>query len=314
MTEHDRIAKELLTACFPEFIELFFPELGGYLDRRSISFLDKEVFSDAAAGATHVADLVAKAKCRDQESCFLIHLEHQAQPQAEFASRMFTYFAALRARHHLPIYPIALFSHGSVLPEPNEYRVEFPDLSVLHFRFRVVQLSRLNWQDFVQKANPVASALMARMAIAPQERPSVKLECLRMLVDLRLDPARVRLISGFIDTYLRLDAEEELLFKQQAATLLGETEKTRIMELTTSWKEEGIQIGREEGRKEGREEGREQECQLILRLLRKRVGLVDADCEARISQFSFALLGELGEALVDFSSPLDLKKWLAVHI
>ena len=35
------------------------------------------------------------------------------------------------------------------------------------------------------------------------ERPRVKLECLRLLATLRLNPARMRLISGFVDTYLR---------------------------------------------------------------------------------------------------------------
>jgi hypothetical protein len=32
---------------------------------------------------------------------------------------------------------------------------------------------------------------MARMGMAPEERPRVKLECLRLLVTLRLDPARM---------------------------------------------------------------------------------------------------------------------------
>jgi hypothetical protein len=40
----------------------------------------------------------------------------------------------------------------------------------------------------------------------------VKFECLRLLATLRLDPGRMKLISGFIDTYLRLSAEEEQLF------------------------------------------------------------------------------------------------------
>ncbi len=119
----------------------------------------------------------------------------------------------------------------------------------------------------------------------------------------------MRLISGFIDTYLRLNQQEELLFQQQAAMLLDEAQKTAVMELTTSWKEEGIKIGREEGR----EEGRERECQLIVRLLQKRLGPLESDWEARIRQFSFGQLQELGEASVDFTSRLDLKDWLAGH-
>src|SRR5438270_6312774 len=88
---------------------------------------------------------------------------------------------------------------------------------------------------------------------------------LRLLATLKLNPARMRLISGFIDTYLRLNSEEMLLFNQQADSLLDRTEKAKVMELTTSWKEEGIVEGIKQGR---HEEGQ----QLVLPLLRRRWG------------------------------------------
>ena len=216
MIDHDRLFKELLSTFFVEFLELFAPELTAYLDTDSVEFVDKEVFTDVTAGGTHLADLVAKVKCRDQESFFLIHLEHQAQLQAEFSRRMFGYFAALLARHNLPVYPIALFSHGSLRPEANEFRIAFPNREVLRFEYDVVQLSRLKWQDFVGRPNPVASALMARMGMAPEDRPRAKLECLRSLVTLGLNPARERLISGFIDSYLRLDEGGGVAFRAAA--------------------------------------------------------------------------------------------------
>ena len=49
---------------------------------------------------------------------------------------------------------------------------------------------------------------MAKMKIAPQDHPKVKAECLRLLATLSLDPARMQLISGFVDTYLRLNPAE----------------------------------------------------------------------------------------------------------
>ncbi len=96
-----------------------------------------------------------------------------------------------------------------------------------------------------------------------------------------------------------------MLFREEAARVLDETEKASIMELTTSWTEKGIEIGRQEGR--------EQERQLLLRMLRKRFGPMEPEWEARIGQFSFEQLGELGEALVDFTSRLDIRNWLATH-
>jgi hypothetical protein len=313
MIDHDRLFKELLTTFFAEFVELFLPGLSQYIDRESITFLDKELFTDVPGGAAHRADLVARARCRGEESFLLIHLEHQAQSQAEFSRRMFGYFAALHARHRLPVYPIALFSHGALQPEPDEYRVGFPDLEVLRFRYHVIQLGRLHWRDYARRSNPVASALMARMGMRAEERPRVKLECLRLLVTLRLDPARMRLISSFIDTYLRLSAEEALQFRSQAATLLGEDEKASVMELTTSWKEEGIEIGRGQGIEIGRELGREREYLLLLRQLRKRFGMLEPGWEEKIRKFSFDQLEELGEAFIDFTSPQDLRNWLATR-
>ena len=58
------------------------------------------------------------------------------------------------------------------------------------------------------------------MNIAPEERPQVKAECLRLLTTLRLDPARMQLISGFVDTYLNLNDTEEQTF-QAAISLAG---------------------------------------------------------------------------------------------
>lgn len=86
----------------------------------------------------------------------------------------------------------------------------------MHFVFRSIQLRRLNWRDYVRRANPVAAALMAGMGMAEEERPRVKLECLRLLTTLRVDAAGLKLISGFIDTYLRLNEEEALRFQGEA--------------------------------------------------------------------------------------------------
>ena len=53
------------------------------------------------------------------------------------------------------------------------------------------------------------------MKIAKCDRPKVKAECLRLLVTLQLDPAKTRLISKFVDTYLQLNAQEEQTFQAE---------------------------------------------------------------------------------------------------
>jgi len=88
---------------------------------------------------------------------------------------------------------------------------------------------------------------MAKMNIAAKDRPRVKLECLRLLTMLRLDPARMQLVSGFVDTYLRLNAEEQLRFDEKAAKLPDEREKKGVMEIVTSGMEKGIERGMQQG-------------------------------------------------------------------
>ena len=85
---------------------------------------------------------------------------------------------------------------------------------------------------------------MAKMNIASEERPRVKLECLRLLATLRLDPARMKLISGFIDTYLRLNVEEERLFQADINTI-EPSEQEVVMEIVTRKIERGIEQGRQ---------------------------------------------------------------------
>ena len=245
--DHDRLFKELLTTFFWEFIEAFLPKVAGYLDRDSIVFLDKEVFTDVVAGERHEVDLVVRGRFRGQDSFFLVHVEQQAQPQAEFGRRMFRYFARLYERHGLPVYPVVVFSHDQRKLEPDRHEVRFPDRRVLDFRYRVIQLRRLSWRRFLNRPNGVVCALMAKMNIVEKDRPRVKLECLRLLTTLRLDPARMQLVSGFVDTYLRLNTEEQLRFDEKAVKLANEQERKGVMEIVTSWMEKGIEQGMQQG-------------------------------------------------------------------
>lgn len=299
MIDHDRLFKELLTTFFGEFIELFLPEVATYLERDSIEFLDKEVFTDVTAGERYEADLIVKAEFRGQESFFLIHVENQAQYQTDFGKRMFRYFSRLSEKFDLPVYPVVVFSYNSPkTPEPNVYQVAFPNKVVLQFNYDVIQLNQLNWRDFVQQPNPVASALMAKMNIEPSDRRRVKFECLRLLATLRLDPAKMQLISGFIDTYLRLSSEEERLLRADIARI-EPTEQEVIMRIVTSWMEEGIEQGKQEAT-----------LSLVMRQLPRRIGAVPPELQHRIQQLPLTQLEDLAEALLDFSSSADLEAWL----
>jgi predicted transposase/invertase (TIGR01784 family) len=69
------------------------------------------------------------------------------------------------------------------------------------------------------------------------------------------------------------------------------------------WREEFLQEGRQEGQ---REEG----LALVLRLLNRRIGIVEPDVEAQVRGLSLGQIEELGEALLDFRESADLQDWL----
>ena len=76
-------------------------------------------------------------------------------------------------------------------------------------------------------------------------------------------------------------------------------------------RQEGLQEGRQEGRQEGLQEGRQEEGRsLILHLLILKVGEIPTEQKLQIEQLSLAQLEALGEALLNFSTPQELTRWL----
>lgn len=296
MIDHDRLFKELLSTFFIEFIELFFPDVMTYLEPDSVIFLDKEVFTDVTAGERYEADLLVQAQFQGQSSYFLIHVENQSYNQADFNKRMFRYFARLHEKYDLPIYPVVVLSYTQPQKEAeSSYQLLFPNFKVLEFNYRVVQLNQLNWRDYLNQPNPIASALMAKMQIASEDRPKVKAECLRLLVTLRLDPAKMQLISGFIDTYLNLSESEEQTFRDEIGTIESE-DKEEVMQIVTSWMRTGIQQG---------------QASMVMRQLKHKFGEIDPELESQIQQLSSPQLEDLSEALLDFEQLEDLITWLS---
>ena len=293
---HDKLFKELLTTFFVEFLELFFPSILEYLDADTITFVDKELFTDVVGGEKKIMDIVALARFQQQNYSFLVHIENQASSDTEFNRRLFRYFCSLFLKYDHPVYPIVVFSYDSPQRlDRSSFVIDFPDKRVLNFDYEIVQLNRLNWRDFLQQKNPVAAALMAKMKIEEGDRPQVKAECLRLMVTLKLDPAKMYLISGFVDTYLNLSQQEELIFQSQLSTMELE-EQEQIMQITTSWEQKGIAKG---------------QSNTILRQLNRKFGTLDNKIAEQIKALEASQLNSLSEDLLDFESIDDLDRWLS---
>jgi hypothetical protein len=303
--DHDALFKRLLSTFFLDFVELFAPELAREVEPGSLQLIDKEAFGELGAEKRQQVDLLARVHLRASERApsgayVLVHVEAQSGREPDFGRRMYRYFEGLDLKHSQPVYPIALFSFERPRRrQAARFDLRLPGLHVLCFRFRVVQLNRLDWRAFLTRANPVAVALMARMRIAPGDRAEVKVACLRLLATLRLDPSRTKLVSWFLDSYLRLSERERTLYEEELREVPG-PERERIMEMVTSWMEEGIERGREEAT-----------LNLVLRLLARRLGGVPIPAGDRVRSLPLAALDALADALLDFRTVEDLERWLS---
>ena len=86
--------------------------------------------------------------------------------------------------------------------------------NVLTFNYYTLQLKRKNWREFINKPNEAALVLLGKMGYDDHEKAKIKLEFLRILVNLELNPAREHLVYGIFEKYLTLNNEEEIEFNE----------------------------------------------------------------------------------------------------
>jgi hypothetical protein len=209
-----------------------------------LRFLSEEVVTDVTEGEKYRIDLLVETRLKVEDGLIVIHVESQSQYQRTFNERMFIYFGRLYEKYRRKILPIALFSYNTKEEEPDHFSMDFPFLQVVDFHYLIVQLKKENWRNYIRQDNPAAAALLCKMGYTKREKIEVKMEFLRMLLRLELDPARLTLLTGFFDTYLRInEAEEQKVIEEVKAMSAKEGEKGK-----QEGKQEGIQEGMQLGR------------------------------------------------------------------
>ncbi len=214
-----------------------------------------------------VVDLLVKTKIKGEDGLIIVHVEAQSAPQANFYQRMFHYFSRLYEKYQRRILPIAIFSNQSTHSGPESLQITFPFFHVLSFHFFNLELANHNWREFIKKDNPAAAALLSQMGYNEKEKVEVKLECLRMIARLEIDPARADFLANLFESYLTLNAEEEATLQQEIQKL-PKKEETHVMKIETyrtrQWKMEGKEEGRREGEEKGKMEGKHEEKAAML--------------------------------------------------
>lgn len=196
-TKHDQLFKELINTFIKEFLEVFFPDVHDNIDLKAIKPIRDEVYTDMIEGSTRRLDIVVETTLKGKDVAVIVHIEPQSYKQDDFHERMDHYFSLLYNKYQKPIIPIAVFSYEEDWEE-KQYTMEFPFFNVLTFNYMTLHLRKKNWRNYIRSDNPAAAALLSKMGYTEKERVQVKKEFLRMITRMELNPAKERLIYGFL--------------------------------------------------------------------------------------------------------------------
>ena len=138
---------------------------------------------------------------------------------------------------------------------------------------------------------------MAKMQIAPKDRPKVLRECRRLLATLQLTPERSALIWAFVKGYLQLSSAEMKLYERDVANQTLE-EQVENMQLMSTIERKGMHEGQE---------------RMLTLMIERRLGTVAPEIIVRLDDLISKQLEQLGVEFLDFTSVAELEAWFARH-
>lgn len=225
----------------------------------------------------------------------IVHLEFQTQPDAAIPFRMADYRLRVYRRYpHQQMRQVVIYLKptGSELVQQTRFVI-----SGMRHEFEVIRLWEQPTEELLQFPGLLPLAVLSRTENKAQTLQAVaqRIESLPTRQMQSNVAAATSILAGLV-------LEKEMIRQMLREELMQESViyQDIVAEATAK--------GRAEGRAEGRVEG---EALLVMRLLRRRIGEVNADLESRIRALSLTQLETLGEALLDFTQPEDLVNWLA---
>jgi flagellar biosynthesis/type III secretory pathway protein FliH len=165
--------------------------------------------------------------------------------------------------------------------------------------------------EYLKMANPAALALASRMRFDRSDRVSLTRDFFVRLAQTPISRAEQELVAGFYSAYQPLNGREALQLEREIAKVSSAMVREKTIQLTNPFIELGIQRGIQQGIQRGLRQGRQEgEAELVLRLLKRRLGALPAPQEKAIRRLELSQIEALGEALLEFSSRGDLTSWL----
>lgn len=262
MEDFDTPWKEALEFFWPEFLAFFFPLIYNEIDwPRGYESLDKElesIVSQAELGKRLADKLFKVWRKNGEEAWVLIHVEIQAQPDANFPERMFVYHYRIFERYKRQVVSLAVLADERKSWRPTEYESKLWG-SELTLRFPIAKLlDKDDLPTLEADANPFGLIVAAHLQSqatrkANESRFATKIRLVKLLLDRGMDADAVRHLFRFIDWLMALPEELEEHFDNE----IYEYQKGKKMPYISTLERKAMERGREQGREQGREEGKE---------------------------------------------------------
>ena len=161
----------------------------------------------------------------------------------------------------------------------------------LSFRYRVIRIWECDPQPLL-----TTPGLLPLAVLAQTEVPENLLSQVAARIDMIEDRQQQRNLSACVQLLAGVKFDEQLIQAYFREDMMQESVVyQRIIR---------------QGLEQGLEQGKRNELNLIKRLLNRRLGEINPQLQNQIEELSFDQLEDLGEALLDFESEVDLTNWL----
>ncbi len=245
----------------------------------------------------------------------IVHLEFQTLPESTppLPLRMLDYATTLKRLYGKPVVQVVVF-----LKETKDEQVFvncYQDSSTTH-HYRVLRL----WEQPPEILLAVP-ALLPFATLAQTDTPRELLQAIVNQVATIEDTSERREITSFAEILAGLRFPKALIYQLLREDVMQESviyqdilqkgEARGTQKGIQQGLRQGLQQGLQQGKRQGLRQGKRQEAAaLVLRLLTRKVGLLEPELHKRIQRLSLTRLEALGEALLDFATIDDLLRWL----
>ncbi len=236
-----------------------------------------------------------------QISYLYIHIEIQSQWEANFPERIFYYNTRLCEKYNSIVESLVVFGDDNINWRPNHYSIQGIGITK-NFTFPFVKLLDYiqKWSELEASLNPFATVVMVHLRTLEttkdrEARKVYKLALIKRLYEQGFSREDIINLYALIDWMMTLPKVLEREFAQE----LNQYEEEKNMRYITSIEK----AGRIKGKLEG-------EQKVILRQLNRRIGELQPSVIEQIEKLPVEQLEELAEALLDFSTVVNLQQWL----